>query len=68
MDKAADNRSESAAANKKSDKNPHLSDDKLLFALDGELAADESAQVRNHLQACWSCRSSRAPPNSLKAP
>ncbi len=56
MDKAADNRSESAAANKKSDKNPHLSDEKLLFALDGELAADESAQVRNHLQACWSCR------------
>src|SRR6266853_2271524 len=56
MRKAADNRSESAAANKKSDKNPHLSDEKLLFALDGELAADESAQVRNHLQACWSCR------------
>src|ERR1700676_312707 len=56
MDKAADNRSESAAGNKKSDQNPHLSDEKLLFALDGELAAGESAQVKIHLQACWSCR------------
>jgi hypothetical protein len=56
MDKAADNRSESAAGNKKSDKNPHLSDEKLLLAMDGELAAGESAQVKIHLQACWSCR------------
>src|SRR6202790_3955101 len=56
MNKAADNRSESAAGNKKSDQNPHLSDEKLLFALDGELAAGESAQVKIHLQACWSCR------------
>src|ERR1700676_1157206 len=56
MDKAADNRSESAAGNKKCDKNPHLSDEKLLFAMDGELAAGESAQVKIHLQACWSCR------------
>src|SRR3984893_750808 len=56
MDKAADNRSESAAGNKNCDKNPHLSDEKLLFAMDGELAAGESAQVKIHLQACWSCR------------
>jgi hypothetical protein len=56
MDKAADNRSENSAGNKKSDENPHLSDEKLLFALDGELAASEYAQVTSHLQACWSCR------------
>jgi hypothetical protein len=56
MDNTAENRSESSAGNEKSDENPHLSDEKLLFALDGELAAGESAQVRNHLQACWSCR------------
>src|ERR1700688_1392308 len=56
MDKAADPRRESAAGKKKSDQNPHLSDEKLLFALDGELAAGESAQVKIHLQACWSCR------------
>src|ERR1700730_14700668 len=56
MDKAADKLGESAAGNKKSDENPHLSDQKLLFALDGELAASESAQVKSHLQACWSCR------------
>ena len=45
MDKAADNRSASAAVNKKPDKNPHLSDEKLLLAMDGELAAGESAQL-----------------------
>src|ERR1700722_2905503 len=56
MDNTAENRSESSAGTEKSDENPHLSDEKLLFALDGELAAGESAQVRNHLQACWSCR------------
>ena len=56
MDKTAENRSESSAGNEKSGENPHLSYEKLLFALDGELAADESAQVRIHLQACWSCR------------
>jgi hypothetical protein len=56
MDKTAENRSESSAGNEKSDESPHLSYEKLLLALDGELAADESAQVRIHLQACWSCR------------
>ena len=56
MDKTAESRSESSAGHKKSDGNPHLSDEKLLFALDGELAAGESAEVKIHLQACWSCR------------
>jgi hypothetical protein len=56
MDNAAESRSDSSAGNKKSDKNPHLSDEQLLFALDGELAARESAQVKIHLEACWSCR------------
>jgi hypothetical protein len=56
MDKAADKLGERSAGNKKSDKNPHLSDEKLLLAMDGELAAGESAQVKIHLQACWSCR------------
>jgi hypothetical protein len=56
MGKTADSRSESSAGNKKFDENPHLSDEKLLLALDGELAAGESAQVKIHLQACWSCR------------
>src|ERR1700676_5729958 len=56
MDKTAESRGVGSAGNKKSDQNPHLSDEKLLFALDGELAAGESAQVKIHLQACWSCR------------
>jgi anti-sigma factor RsiW len=56
MDKAAEGRSDNSAGNKKSDKNPHLSDEQLLFALDGELTADESADIKVHLEACWSCR------------
>src|SRR6202049_4298776 len=56
MDKAAESRSDNSAGNKKSDNNPHLSDEQLLFALDGELAADQCAQVKVHLEACWSCR------------
>src|ERR1700676_787415 len=56
MDKAAESRSDSSAGNKKSDENPHISDEQLLFALDGELATDESAHVKVHLEACWSCR------------
>src|ERR1700676_880391 len=56
MDKTADSRDLGSAGNQKSDENPHVSDEKLLFALDGELAAGESAQVKSHLQACWSCR------------
>jgi anti-sigma factor RsiW len=34
----------------------HLSDEKLLLAMDGELRRDESAQVESHLAACWACR------------
>ena len=56
MDKTAESRGGGSAGNKKSDENTHLSDEKLLLALDGELAASESAQVKSHLQACWSCR------------
>ena len=56
MDKTAESRGGGSAGNKRSDENPHLSDEKLLLALDGELAASESARVKSHLQACWSCR------------
>jgi hypothetical protein len=56
MDKAAESRSDSSAGKKKSHETPHLLDEQLLFALDGELAAGESAQVKTHLEACWSCR------------
>jgi hypothetical protein len=56
MDKAAESRSDRSAGSKKSDENPHISDEQLLFALDGELAAGESAHVKVHLEACWSCR------------
>ena len=56
MDKTADSRGVGSAGNQRSEENPHLSDEKLLFALDGELAPGESAQVKSHLQACWSCR------------
>src|ERR1700730_10184893 len=56
MDKATESRSDSSADNKKSNHNPHLSDEQLLLALDGELLACEAAQVNVHLQACWSCR------------
>ena len=58
MDNPAESRSDSSADNKKSSQNPHLSDEQLLLALDGELLAREAAQVRVHLQACWSCRAS----------
>jgi len=56
MDKVEQTRSESSGGNKKSDGNPHISDDQLLLALDGELTAGESTQVKDHLEACWSCR------------
>jgi hypothetical protein len=36
--------------------NGHLSDKQLLFYVDGELGSRESARVRRHLEACWSCR------------
>jgi hypothetical protein len=46
----------SSADNKKSDQNPHLSDEQLLLTLDGESSAHEAAEVEAHLEACWSCR------------
>jgi anti-sigma factor RsiW len=36
--------------------NGHLTDKQLLFYADGELASGESARVRKHLEACWTCR------------
>jgi len=47
------------ADRQKSNQNPHLSDEQLLLALDGELSANESAQVELHVESCWSCRSRR---------
>jgi hypothetical protein len=38
----------------------HLSDQELLLAADGELPARRSAEVRNHLSACWDCRARMA--------
>jgi hypothetical protein len=35
---------------------PHISDQDLLLAADGELSANRQEQVRRHLQACWTCR------------
>jgi hypothetical protein len=34
----------------------HLSDELLLLAVDGELGSRDAAQVRLHLEACWTCR------------
>lgn len=59
MDKRAESRSDSSADNKKSNHNPHVSDEQLLFTLDGELSAHEAAEVEVHLEACWSCRARR---------
>lgn len=38
----------------------HISDRELLMVADGELSARRSAQVRNHLAACWNCRARMA--------
>ena len=35
---------------------PHLSDNELLLAVDGELPPQRDAEVRGHLHACWACR------------
>ena len=37
----------------------HLSDEILLLSVDGELALRDVAQVKAHLEACWSCRARR---------
>lgn len=34
----------------------HVSDEELLFLEDGELSPSRSAEIRSHLEACWSCR------------
>lgn len=34
----------------------HISDAMLLLALSGELSAQESDRVRDHLEVCWTCR------------
>jgi hypothetical protein len=34
----------------------HLTDHLLLLAIDGELTPAETEKVRQHLEACWSCR------------
>lgn len=34
----------------------HTSDEDLLCLLDGELETRRAAEVREHLEACWSCR------------
>jgi len=39
---------------------PHISDQELLQAADGELASRGAAQVKAHLLACWSCRARMA--------
>jgi hypothetical protein len=36
--------------------NTHISDLELVMAADGELPQRRLAQVRSHLEACWSCR------------
>lgn len=38
------------------DRFTHLSDQELLLALDGELAPQQSEEVKQHLAACWTCR------------
>src|SRR5438105_12593623 len=37
----------------------HLSDELIVRSLDGELASSEAAKVREHIEACWSCRAQR---------
>src|ERR1700687_5240102 len=59
MDKPTESRSNKSADNKKFQQNPHLSDEQLLLALDGESSAHDAAQVKGHLEACWSCRARR---------
>jgi anti-sigma factor RsiW len=39
--------------------NSHISDERLLMELDGELAAHDQAMVRSSLAACWECRARR---------
>jgi len=59
MFKPSENRSNNLAEDKKSDQNPHLSDEQLLLALDGELSAHGAAEVEDHVASCWACRARR---------
>jgi anti-sigma factor RsiW len=59
MDKSTKNRASNWEENKKSAQNPHLSDQQLLLALDGELSVQEAAQVEIHIASCWTCRAHR---------
>jgi anti-sigma factor RsiW len=36
--------------------NTHVSDEKLLLYVDGEIRGREEGDIREHLAACWSCR------------
>src|SRR5215471_1397819 len=36
--------------------NGHPTEDDLLLYVDGELASKAANHIRNHLEACWSCR------------
>jgi hypothetical protein len=38
----------------------HLTDEDLILAADGELDVLRAAKVRDHLDACWSCRTRQA--------
>jgi hypothetical protein len=38
------------------DENIHPSDEELLLCADGELSRRRAAQIRDHLKACWDCR------------
>jgi hypothetical protein len=40
-------------------KGPHISDEDLMMAIDGELPDDAAAEVGAHLEDCWACRSRR---------
>jgi hypothetical protein len=41
-------------------RNSHLSDEELLLLADGELASRLAIQAREHLTACWECRTRMA--------
>src|SRR5882724_4634479 len=37
----------------------HISDENILLFLDGEVKPSAAAQVKEHLEACWTCRARR---------
>src|ERR1700730_4326716 len=59
MDKPTEGRSLKLGDKKKSKQNPHLCEEQLLQALDGELSASDALQVEVHVASCWSCRARR---------